>query len=344
GGLLRLGAVWAGTALSGVTGRPHVGPALGTLLVTYRCNLRCGVCDLPGRAIARRRQGARELGTRAFGAVLRDMKTLGVLGVGVTGGEPMLRPDVLDILAQGSSLGLHMHLNSDGLRVAGHARDLLRAGVRSVNISWDGATAAEHDARRGRAGAFEDARAALAALRRARGRRAEPRITAVTVVTAGSLGRLEATARSALRAGADRVGVIPVHDFGRGKGRDPDPRALDQARLVLTRLSREGRLDNSLAYAVDLLPRALCGGESPLVCHAPCASVVVDCYGDVYPCFPLMERDHAVGRIPLVPLWRGRAYAGARRRLRTCRACLWNCHAEMNLTLPPWGRGGRRSA
>jgi hypothetical protein len=28
---------------------------------------------------------------------------------------------------------------------------------------------------------------------------------------------------------------------------------------------------------------------------------------------------------------------GARRKLASCRACLWNCHAEMNLVLPQWG-------
>jgi len=272
------------------------------------------------------------------------MKTLGVLGVGVSGGEPMLRPDIVDLLAYGSSQGLHMHLNSDGFRVAEQAREIFRAGVRSVNISLDGATAAEHDARRGRVGAFEDAWAALSALREARGLRAEPRITAVTVVTAGSLDRLEATTRAALDAGADRVGVVPVHDFGQGEDRRPDAGALDRARRVLARLHREGRLDNSLAYAVDLLPHALRGGESPLVCYAPASSVVVDCYGDVYPCFPRMERAQTVGCIPLVPLWRSRAYADVRKRLRTCRACLWNCHTEMNLTLPQWGRRGRRGA
>jgi MoaA/NifB/PqqE/SkfB family radical SAM enzyme len=338
----RIALRWATTALSPRAGRPLGGPALGTLLVTYRCNLRCRVCDLPARAAARRRAGDAELDTDAFRAVLSDMKAIGVLGVGVTGGEPMLRDDLVEILRDGAGKGLHVHLNTDGFRVAESARDLLRSGLRSVNVSLDGADAAEHDRARGRRGAFDDAVSALSALRRARGPRARPRLTAVTVLTAGNVGRAPAIARTALEAGADRVGVIPVHDFGQGEAA-ADPAAVREALSGLARLAEEGVLDNSGAY-LDLLPRAFRGEESPLRCYAPYASVVVDCYGDVYPCFPLMERKRPVGRIPLLPLWRSEAYAAARRSLSTCRACLWNCHTEMNLALPqPRGALGARA-
>jgi MoaA/NifB/PqqE/SkfB family radical SAM enzyme len=98
-------------------------------------------------------------------------------------------------------------------------------------------------------------------------------------------------------------------------------------------LHARGVIDNSLAY-LDLLPRAFRGEPSPLRCYAPWSSVVVDAYGDVYPCFPLMERKQPVGRIPLAPLWRSAAYAKERARLAACKACLWNCHTEMNLALP----------
>jgi len=102
---------------------------------------------------------------------------------------------------------------------------------------------------------------------------------------------------------------------------------------ALHRLEARGVLDNSTAY-LDLLPRAFRGEPSPLRCYAPWSSVVVDCYGDVYPCFPLMERKRPVGRIPLAALWRSEAYRLERARLASCTACLWNCHTEMNLVLP----------
>ncbi len=338
-GVSRLAARWLATAASPrFAGRAVAGPSLATLLVTYRCNLACRVCDLPDRAVARRKAGDRELSTRAMKAVLDDMRAIGALGVGVTGGEPMLREDVFDLLRHATRRGLHAHLNTDGFRVdASAAKEILKAGVRSVNVSLDGATAAEHDAARGRPGAFRDAVGALAALRAARGSRARPRVTAVTAITSRNADRVGDIARTAIEAGADRVGVIPVHDFGQGEPRAAADRVA--ASLTALRALRDsGLLDNSLAY-LDLLPRALRGEPSPLVCYAPWASVVVDCYGDVFPCFPLMEWRKPVGRIPLARLWRSEEYARARRRLASCRACLWNCHAEMNLVLPQPRRG-----
>ena len=65
--LLEHGMRWIGTALGPRAGgrRPRVGPALGTLLVTYRCDLRCAVCDLPARAAARRRRARSPLSCRS---------------------------------------------------------------------------------------------------------------------------------------------------------------------------------------------------------------------------------------------------------------------------------------
>lgn len=327
-----LGWRWVATALSPWMRKPLSGPALGTLLVTYRCDLRCAVCDLPARAAARRRNGDRELTTDEMFAVLRDMKQIGTAGVGVTGGEPMLRKDILDVLSYGNRLGMHMHLNTDGFQVREQADALLRTGVRSINISLDGDTAKVHDDARGRSGSFDRVLAAFDALASARGRRRLPRLTAVTVLSHHNVHRAGDVVRVALEAGADRVGVIPVHDFGHG-AEEPDAGAVAAGLEELKRLHAKGAIDNSMAY-LDLLPRAFRGGASPLHCYAPFSSVVVDCYGDVYPCFPLMERKEVAGRIPLAALWRSEAYAKVREELSSCTACLWNCHTELNLALP----------
>lgn len=339
--LLDLGLRWVGAAASRPLGRSLLGPTLGTLLVTYRCNLRCRVCDLPQRALRRRAQGDRELDTWALKRVLRDMKAIGTLGVGFSGGEPMLRDDILELLAHARRLGLQVHLNTDGFRVAEQASDLLATGIESVNVSLDGATAATHDLARGRSGAFLDATDAIRALAERRRDATSLRITAVTVLTTSNIDQVVDVATTARAAGADRLGVIPVHDFGQGE-RAPDAERVARGLAMLRRLHEQGFLDNSLAY-VSLIPRALRGEDSPLACYAPHTSVVVDCYGDVFPCFPLMERARPVGRLPLARLWRSEAYATERRRLAGCRDCLWNCHAEMNLALPQSWRVGRRT-
>ncbi len=225
--------------------------------------------------------------------------------------------------------------------MADSASRLLGTGIQSVNVSLDGATAAAHDHARGRPGAFGDAIHAMEALAARRRDATSLRITAVTVLTTANIDQVEDVAATARAAGADRLGIIPVHDFGQGE-RAPDAERVARGLEMLHRLHDEGFLDNSLSY-VSLIPRALRGEDSPLACYAPHTSVVVDCYGDVFPCFPLMERAKPVGSIPLARLWRSEAYATERRRLAGCRDCLWNCHAEMNLALPQSWRVGRRA-
>ncbi|MBZ0252389.1 MAG: radical SAM protein, partial [Candidatus Methylomirabilis sp.] len=99
-------AVKAGMAL----GRPLAGPILGTIFVTYRCNIRCEMCDLPAR------EGP-ELSTDEWKRVVDDFAALGTSGIGYTGGEPLLRADTVDLLAYTKAKGVVTHLNTNGMLV-----------------------------------------------------------------------------------------------------------------------------------------------------------------------------------------------------------------------------------
>ena len=79
-------------------------------------------------------------------------------------------------------------------------------------------------------------------------------------------------------------------------------------------------------------------------------SLVVDCYGNLYPCVPFNEIDKPVGLlgdgVTVESFWRSKEYEKRRQELTSCQACYWNCHTEMNLVfnrLPGRtgnGRGG----
>jgi len=85
--------------LSGLLRRPLCGPALGTLMVTYRCNFHCAMCDMPLQAAARCSAGHREYDTARFREIIGEFAQLGVPGIGFTGGEPLLRQDIFERLA-----------------------------------------------------------------------------------------------------------------------------------------------------------------------------------------------------------------------------------------------------
>ena len=87
-----------------------------------------------------------------------DIAGLGQVVVILTGGEPLLREDIFELAAYGSSLGHRMVMAVNGtLLTPAIARQLKEAGIQRLSISIDGANAASHDRLRQVAGAFEGA-------------------------------------------------------------------------------------------------------------------------------------------------------------------------------------------
>jgi heme b synthase len=132
--------------------------------VTRSCNLACVHC----RASALRGPYEGELGTERCLQILDEIATLGRPVIILTGGEPLLREDIYELAAHGDGLGLRMVLATNGTLVTeASARRLIASGIRRVSISIDGPDAAGHDLFRGVPGAFDQALAGIAALKRA---------------------------------------------------------------------------------------------------------------------------------------------------------------------------------
>ena len=108
------------------------------LSVTDRCDLRCAYCMpermtfLPKKEVL----SLEELYELATGFIAR-----GVTKIRITGGEPLVRRDIIDLFAAlGRRLGhdlKELTLTTNGTRLATHAEALAKAGVRRVNVSLD---------------------------------------------------------------------------------------------------------------------------------------------------------------------------------------------------------------
>ncbi len=119
------------------------GPLWAILEITNRCQLRCRHCSLP-------RTGARaELSTEAWKAIIADLHRSGCEHITVSGGEPLLRDDVFDLVDFAKRLGLETSLTSNGLAIDESVASRLRGvGIDGVQISVDGVRA-DHEALRG---------------------------------------------------------------------------------------------------------------------------------------------------------------------------------------------------
>ncbi|MEJ7583629.1 MAG: radical SAM protein [Acidimicrobiales bacterium] len=107
-----------------------------------------------------------ELTTDEWRAVLDQLRAMRMVKVNLTGGEPLVRRDCIELMAHATRIGIpHLHLNTNGLLLDDTRRAaVLSAGVRSFNVSVDGSSAGMHDLIRGRRGAFDRTIAHLEAL------------------------------------------------------------------------------------------------------------------------------------------------------------------------------------
>jgi heme d1 biosynthesis radical SAM protein NirJ len=136
--------------------RPLPGPVVIWNLVR-RCNLRCRHCY----SFSADTEYAGELSTREVFGVMDDLRGFGVPVLILSGGEPLLRPDLLDIAVRAKRLGFYVALSTNGTLIDRQNAGAITAGFDYVGISLDGRRET-HDAFRGSKGAFD---ASLAALR-----------------------------------------------------------------------------------------------------------------------------------------------------------------------------------
>jgi len=127
--------------------------------VTIACDLACKHC----RAEAVAMRHPKELTTEDGKALLHDVKDMGSILI-LTGGDPMKRQDLFELIDHGRSIHLPMAITPSttptlARELVGRFKD---AGLTALGLSVDGPTAEVHDSFRGVAGTFEHSMEALA--------------------------------------------------------------------------------------------------------------------------------------------------------------------------------------
>ena len=125
--------------------------------VTKRCNLRCVHCYAQATAKA----DPDELTTKEGFALIEDLAQFGSPVILFSGGEPLMREDILDLIHKAVSLGMRAVLSTNGVLIdRALARELKKLGLSYVGISLDGLEEV-HDKFRGVKGAFAKAMEAV---------------------------------------------------------------------------------------------------------------------------------------------------------------------------------------
>ncbi len=135
-------------------------PVLSEVAVTYRCNLACEFCYVGDPC-------GRELSTNDLKKILfKIYHEANVPSVSFTGGEPLLREDIVQLISYAAQIGLWTNLITNGtLLYDGTVRSLKKAGLSSAQVSIEGPNREIHDMITGKQGAFDMATRGIALLR-----------------------------------------------------------------------------------------------------------------------------------------------------------------------------------
>ncbi|WP_055567580.1 pyrroloquinoline quinone biosynthesis protein PqqE [Streptomyces atriruber] len=244
--------------------------------LTHGCPLRCAYCSNPVELTARES----ELTCDEWGNVLRQAADLGVVQAHLSGGEPLLRRDLPEIVAAADGSGIHTQLVTSGVGLHGERLDrLVAAGLRSVQLS------VQHPDP-GDAQLIAGARAFTAKERAARliGRAGLP-LGLNAVLHRANLDALDSLVELGLAWGADRVELANTQFYGwalRNRDallpdRDQVARARDRVEVWRERLA--GRME-----LVWVAPDYVDGTAKPCTGGWGTLSLTVAPDGTVLPC------------------------------------------------------------
>jgi len=208
--------------------KPKYTPRLIAWEITRSCTLHCKHC----RASAESGPYENELSLDEIKQVLSSIAARYKPIIILTGGEPLMRPDLFDIIAEVVRLGLKPVLATCGaLLTPEMARRLVSAGIERISVSIDGPDAASHDDFRGVPGAFDAAMAALDAARQAG---LEFQIN--TTITRENVAALEDILGLAVKQGAAAFHPFLLVPTGRGNALRGDLLDAEEYENVLNRI------------------------------------------------------------------------------------------------------------
>ncbi|OPZ27520.1 MAG: Antilisterial bacteriocin subtilosin biosynthesis protein AlbA [Lentisphaerae bacterium ADurb.BinA184] len=307
----------------------HLSPVSAFLALTAACGYRCPHCSAvrpPGEGLS----------TAAWQSAIGQLKELGASIIGLTGGEPTLRPDLEALVSCAAGAGCATILFSSGEGLAndpGLAARLRRAGLWGCCISLDAADASAHDRQRGHAGAFEAACAAVRLSRRTGFYTMAASLATRDFVERREFERVYALAR---RLGCDEYRLVEPMPCGRLAGAACGDLLTPEQTAGLRRFhvetNRRGRLPKVCAFNQV---------ESPEVfgCGAGTQHLYIDAAGNVCPCDFTPLAFGNVQREPLAAIWRRMNVAMGNNPRRHCFIQryhhLLRPHLQHGLPLPP---------
>ena len=269
-------------------------PATSTLSVTPRCPCRCVHCSAD-RFIAPDR---RELTLDELKSVVDQALDLGVCTMIFTGGEPMSRPDLYDLIAHVDKHRAHAMIFTSGvLLTEKNVARLAEAGLGSLNVSIDADTAVTHDDLRRMPGAFQKA---FDGARRAREAGILTGLSTYGSHESVNSGALRNILEIARREGFHEVTIFDCVPTGKFLNTPEVRMGRKDIKRVRALADEYNEAEHPMGVTAQAKANAYDGGG----CFGGFAQFYMTCYGDVNPCDFNPVTFGNVLEEPLEAIWR----------------------------------------
>ncbi len=299
--------------------------------MTMRCNSRCTHCDIWKSEVTEK-----ELSTSQWLMALNDLRRwLGRFSMVFTGGEALLRDDMIGILDHAVRLGIHAELLTNGLLVDDElAKKIVSTGIAQVTLSYDGINPGTHDRFRGERGFHQRTSSAIASLREYSDKLGKPlRILLKTVI---SRNNLEELVHIALFAQAHGL-YVQYQPIEQNYGEEPDSQWFRNSALWIEDIASLkaiiGELKTFKAAGAPIVnspeeldtfrdyfehPESLMASiqahdttTAAQYCRHAVGNFVISSNGDVRMCFKMEPVGNLASRLP-EEIWAGRPRCWAR--------------------------------
>ena len=279
--------------------------------LTYNCNLRCKMCPFwrrpsPDPSLAQEK------------AVLKQIYFSGAVGVAFEGGEPLLRKDLIDILAFSRSLPLHTSLITNGTLLESRIDEIAPHVNGVVYVSLDGLEKT-HDAIRGVSGSFRKAVRGIGAAKE------KVAVTINTTVMAENIDEIESLVHLAKDLDT-KISVAVAHEYCNANMSPPDASKIPKIAHRLMEMKREGYpVVNSMGYF------RVMAKEKKWRCK-PWTMINIDPHGNVVlPCY--VHNNYASSTSMIQNGIKGAVADFDWKKIDNCQRCSLHCYVEPSLVL-----------
>ncbi|MBF0451970.1 MAG: radical SAM protein [Candidatus Magnetomorum sp.] len=269
-------------------------PKLRSLFIhiTHRCNLNCPHCY-----VSSQNDCSKDLPTSVIIDLIDELSYQGGNGLTISGGEPLLHPDIAHILSYASKK-LTVRLLTNGTKINNSMAKFLADQGIYVQISLDGSTPAIHDALRG-AGCFDQI---MAAIQRLQDDGAGDRLNLCTTLMQANQKDWPNIIALAEKNNIPLLRFLHLRDIGRAN-HHPDAKALssgDYEKFIAHISSMQVDQPKKVALTCGMSGLLLKMPEEFQIDDIWCPvgrMLVIDTNGDTYPCVLMMRESYCLGNI-----------------------------------------------